>query len=136
MRDITLLGLKSDIILYFVHLCQSQNYLPIPCVQSAEEPVCQGEASEAQGPGWRLLRAEAAGGGEEARGGGQARDWGRRYGLNIDRVLMFPPPPDMTRRGVDAVFCDDNYDSGLWCWVTHNVTLSHHLQSPASALWE
>ena len=60
----------------------------MPCMQSAEEPVCQGEASEAQGPGWRLLRAEAAGGGEEARGGGQARDWGRRYGLNIERVFM------------------------------------------------
>ena len=90
----------------------------MPCVQSAEEPVCQGEAPEAQGPGWRLLRAEAAGGGEEARGGGQARDWGRRYSLNIERVLiewwkkMFPPPRDMTRQGVDAVFCDDNYDSG------------------------
>ena len=104
------------IILYFVLLCQRQNYLPLPCVQSAEEPVCQGEASEAQGPGWRLLRPEAAAGGEEARGGGQARDRGGRYGLNIERVLMvdkmFPPHPDMTRRCVDAVFCDDNYDSG------------------------
>ena len=60
----------------------------MPCMQSAEEPVRQGEASEAQGSGWWLLRAEAAAGGEEARGRGQARDWGRRYGLNIDRVLM------------------------------------------------
>ena len=88
----------------------------MPCMQSAEEPVCQGEASEAQGPGWRLLRAEAAAGGEKARGGGQARDRGGRYSLNIDRVLMvekmFPPHPDMTRQGADAVFCDDNYDSG------------------------
>ena len=57
----------------------------MPCMQSAEEPVCQGEASEAQGSGWRLLRPEAAAGGEEARGGGQARDRGGRYGLNIDR---------------------------------------------------
>ena len=97
-RDDTLLGLKSDIILYFVLLCQ--NYKPMACVQSAAEPVCQGEASEAQGPGWRLLRAEAAGGGEKTRAGGQARDRGRRYGLNIERVDI-----DGGKNGYDETVC-------------------------------